>query len=87
MDGVWMGYVGDGGMDGLRTSQVCSSRRASMSAESFVRFLKAVDPTSEKCVLREFVLTNVILAPDACGRGGPGSGSCHLIRGIRRIRG
>ena len=74
MDGVWMGYVGDGGMDGVRTSQVRSSLRASMSAESFVRFLKAVDPTSEKCVLREFVLTTVILAPGACGRGARAAG-------------
>ena len=39
------------------------------------------DPFCTKCNLREFVLTHVILAPGARGRGGPSS-SC-----LRRFRG
>ena len=37
--------------------------------------------------LREFVLTHVILAPGARGRGGPSSGPWRHFRGIRGIRG
>ncbi len=33
--------------------------------------------------LREFVLTHVILAPGACGRGGPSSGPWRQFRGKR----
>ena len=36
--------------------------------------------------LREFVLTHVILAPGARGRGGPSSGPWRHFRGIRVIR-
>ena len=44
------------------------------------------DPFCTKCNLRKFVLTHVILAPGARGRGGPSSGPWRHFRGIRGIR-
>ncbi len=44
------------------------------------------DPFCTKCNLREFVLTQVIMAPGARGRRGPSSGPWQHFGGIRGIR-
>ncbi len=45
------------------------------------------DAFCTKCNLMESVVTHVILAPGARGRGGPSSGPWRHFRGIRGIRG
>ena len=70
-----------------KLGRVCVGFLRLLCNHIFVFYVFFEDQFCTKCNLREFVLTHVILAPGARGRGGPSSGPWRNFRGICGIRG